>query len=62
MLIMHNWRGAWKLPVRELRNIPLGSHCGESMELEGRELTVNTPPHLLLNPNEIHENQQFWLH
>jgi hypothetical protein len=30
------------------------------MEVESREPTVNTPPHLSRHPNGIHEKERFW--
>jgi len=35
--------------------------CGETAELEGREPTVNTPPHLSRHPKGIREKERFWL-
>ena len=34
---------------------PLGGHCGETKELEGREPSINTPPHLSRHPKGIDE-------
>jgi len=48
-------------PMTELRDAPLGGHSGETMELEGRELSINTPPHLSGHPIGIHDKEQFWL-
>ena len=45
MVLEHDWRSTWPHPVRELRDAPHGGRCGETMELEGREPTINTPPH-----------------
>jgi len=42
MVVEHNWRSTW---TRPLRDAPLGDRCGETMELEGSEPTINTPPH-----------------
>jgi len=61
MVDEHNWRSTWAQPVRELRSAPLGGHCGETMELEGRELTINTPLLLLRNSQENQQTEQFWL-
>jgi len=47
-------------PMRELRDAPTGGHCGETIELEGGEPTINAPAHLLRHPNGIHEKVQFW--
>jgi len=35
--------------------------CGETAELKGRELIINTPPHLSQNPKGICEKERFWL-
>jgi len=40
--------------------VPLGGRCGETMELEGREPTIATPPCLSRHPNRIHEKEGFW--
>jgi len=49
------------MPIeRTFRDAPFGGHSGETMELEGREPTINTPPHLSGHPNGIHENERFW--
>jgi len=40
---------------------PLKSRCGETTELDRRELIVNTPPHLSRHPKGIREKGQFWL-
>jgi len=45
---------------RTFRDEPFGGHCGETMELEGREPTINNPPHLSRHPNGIHEKEWFW--
>jgi len=45
---------------RTFRDAPLGGHCGETMELEGREPTINTLLHLSRHPNGIHEIEGFW--
>jgi hypothetical protein len=34
---------------------PFGGHCGEMMELEGREPTINTLLHLWRHPNRVYE-------
>jgi len=36
-----------------------GGRCGETMELEGREPTINTQPHLSRHSNRIHEKERF---
>jgi hypothetical protein len=47
--------------LRELRDAPLGGCCGETTELEGREPTINAPPHLSRHPNGLREKERFWL-
>jgi len=44
----------------ELRDAPFGGWCVETSELEGRELTINTPPHLSQHPHRIHNNEHYW--
>ena len=60
MVVEHIWRSTWTRPVRELRDAPLRGCWGETMELEGREPTMNTPLHLSRHPNGIHEIERFW--
>ena len=60
MVVRHNRRSTWTRPLRELGDALLGGHCGEMTELEGREPTINTPPHLSQHPNKIHEKERFW--
>ena len=43
----------------ELRDAPLGGRCGKTMELKGREPTINTLLHLSRHPKGIHEKEQF---
>jgi hypothetical protein len=38
---------------------PPHQHCGETMELEGTEAIINTPPHLSWHPKGIPEKEQF---
>jgi len=45
MVVEHNQRSTWIRPLRKLRDATLGGHCGETMELEGRQPAINTPPH-----------------
>jgi len=59
MVVEHNLRSTWTRPVGELCDALLGGHCGETMELEGREPTINTPPQVLRHPNIIHETERF---
>jgi len=59
MVLEYNWRSAWTRPLRELRDAPLGGRCGETMQLEGREPTINTLPNLSRHPNGIHEKERF---
>jgi hypothetical protein len=47
--------------LRELRDAPLGGHCGEMMQLEGREPIINTAIYHLRHPNVLHEKERFWL-
>jgi len=35
--------------------------CGATLEQEGRELFINTPPHLSQHPTETHEKEWFWV-
>jgi hypothetical protein len=49
----------WTHPLREHRDVLLGGCCGEMMELEGREPTINTLLHLSRHPNGIHETEEF---
>jgi len=42
MVVEHNWRSNWTDSFTELGDVPLGGRCGETMELEGREPTINT--------------------
>jgi hypothetical protein len=37
------------------------SRCGETLELEGRQPIINTPPHLTWHPKGIREKERFWL-
>ena len=60
MVVEHNGRSPCTRPLRELRDAPLGAHCGETMELEDREPTINTPPHLSRHPNRIHLKERSW--
>ena len=40
--VEHNWMSTWSHPFRALGGAPLGGCCGETIELEGREPTINT--------------------
>ena len=60
MVVNHNQRSTWTRPLRELRDAPLGGQCAETMELEGREPTINTLLHLSQHPNGIHEKERVW--
>jgi len=55
MVVEHIRRSTWTHPLRENRDAPHGGHCGETMELEGREPTINTLPYHLQHPNGIEE-------
>jgi len=49
------------MPIeRTFRDAPFGGRCVETMELEGKEPIVNTPPHLSQHPKGIHEKERFW--
>jgi hypothetical protein len=61
MVVEHNWRLTWTHPLRKLTYGPLGSHCDDMMEPEGREPTIITPPHLSQYPNGMHEKSHCWL-
>ena len=37
------------------------SHCGATVEIEGRLPIINTPPHLAWHPKGILEKEWFWL-
>jgi len=37
------------------------SRCGETVEIESRQLIINTPPHLTCHPKGILEKEWFWL-
>jgi len=39
MVVEHNQRSTWRHPLREPRDAALGGRCGETMELEDREIT-----------------------
>jgi len=60
MVVEHHRRSTCTRPLRELGYAPHGDHCQETMELEGREPTINTPPHHSRHPNKIHETGRFW--
>jgi len=58
MVVEHNQRSTCGRPLREPKDAPLGGCCGETTELEGREPTINIPPHLSRHPNGVHEGQR----
>ena len=37
------------------------SRCGETVELDGRQPIIHTPPHLAWHPGRLLENERFWL-
>ena len=37
------------------------SPCGETLELEGRQPIINTPPHLAWHLKGIRQKERFWL-
>jgi hypothetical protein len=41
------------------RDAPLGDHCGEMIELEDREPTINTQPHFSRHSNGSNEKERF---
>jgi len=45
MLVEHNQRSTWRCPLRAPRDAPLGGSCGDTIELEGSEPTVDIAPH-----------------
>jgi hypothetical protein len=45
--VEHNWTSAWICPPKELRDEPLGVHCGEMPEHKCTESTSNIPPYQL---------------
>jgi len=61
MVVEHNRRSTWTGPLRELRDAPLGGHCGETMEQEGGEPTIYNLPYLSRHPNRTHEQERLWL-
>jgi len=60
IVVERNRRSTWTHPLGELTDTPLGGGCSETMELDGREPTINTPQHLSRHPNGIHEKERFW--
>ena len=61
LVVEHNWRSNWRRPLREPRDAPLESGCGETTELEGRGPSINISPHLSRHPNGIREAERFLL-
>jgi len=61
MVVEHNQRRTWRYPLREPRDAPLGGHCGEMTQIEGRVPTINIPAHLSLHPNGFREILPFLL-
>ena len=59
LVVEHNRRSTCRRPFREPRDAPLGGRCGETTEPEGREPTVNMPPHLSRHPNAIRDGVRF---
>ena len=57
MVVKHIHKSTWSRPMRELRDVPPGGCCGETMDLEGREPISKTLPHLSGHPNQIHQIQ-----
>jgi len=61
MVVEDNRRSTWRHPFREHRDAPLGGHCGETTELEGRGPIIDIPAHLSGHPNGIGEGEQIYL-
>jgi len=61
MVVEHNWRSTWRRPLRAPTDAPLGVRCGDTMELDGSEPTIDIRPHLPQHPNGIRENERFLL-
>jgi hypothetical protein len=55
MVAEDNGRWTLRLPLRNPRYAPVGGRCGETMEREGREPTVNILPYLSRLPNRTGE-------
>jgi len=61
MVVVHNRRTYWSRWVREPGDAPLGGHCVETTELDGRQPTINILPHLSRHANGILAGGQFSL-
>jgi len=59
MVDNHNKSSTGRRPLIEPRDVPLGGHCGETTEIEGREPTINILPHLSQSQNGMHQNEPF---
>ena len=59
MVDEHNRRSTWRRPLRAPRDVPLGGHCGDKMELESSGPTINNPPLLSWPPNQICKKELF---
>jgi hypothetical protein len=46
MVVEHNRRITWRHPLSEPGDAPLGGRSGETTEPEGKQPTINIPPHL----------------
>jgi hypothetical protein len=58
MVVEHNQRNTW---TQERGDAPLGGRCGETMELQRTEPTINTPPDILRHLHGINQIWQCWL-
>jgi len=61
MVVKHNRWSTGRRPWRDLRDAPVAGRCGEMTELEGRDATMNTPPHLSRHPDRNGDKEWFWL-
>jgi len=61
MVVEHIWRSTWRGPLRAPKDAPLGGCCGDTVELDGSESTIDIPPHLSRHSNGIREKQPFQL-
>jgi len=61
MVVEHNWWSSWTHPVGEYKDAPLGGLFGETMVLEDREPTINSPPYRLQHSNRIDGIERSWL-
>jgi len=57
LVVEYNRRSTTRHPLKEPTVAPLGGHCGEMMEPEGREPTINIPLPLSQHPNRIPDGE-----